>query len=103
MGVTIQITYTTYLFTAISFVRGLIGLLTGVCMRLLRDLDSFRALIGFRICILTSTWGMACAGTPRIAKHVVKPARSSMNTTTTTTTIIWIVLHQPTKLNLLAI
>ena len=26
---------------------------------------------------------MACAGTPRMAEHVVKPARSSMNTTTT--------------------
>jgi hypothetical protein len=28
-GVTIQIAYTTYLFTIISFVWGLIGLLTG--------------------------------------------------------------------------
>ena len=27
---------------------------------------------------------MACAGTPRIVEHVVKPARSNMNTTTTT-------------------
>jgi dual specificity phosphatase 12 len=29
---------------------------------------------------------MACTRTPRIVEHVVKPARSSMNTTTTTTT-----------------
>jgi hypothetical protein len=45
--------------------------------------DSFRGLIGFNICTLTFTWNMACAGTPRIAEHVVKPARLSMNTTTT--------------------
>ena len=66
-----------YLF---PFTWVLIGLLDGGFMRSLRDFKSL-----FVSKYLSTNFYLECggAGTPRIAEHIFKPTRSSMNTTTT--------------------
>lgn len=54
-------------------------------MRLSGELGLVSRTYWLNIYILAFISSVACAGTPRIAEYVVKPARSSMNATTAAT------------------